>query len=112
MKINEKLRLYLMDEIHFISLLFTLETTRRAGGFHRSASGGLLRPRHPPEADMVYRNGFVYTVDMTRSRAEAFAVKDDKYIAVGSNDDMKAVTGPETKVLKTVLKGHAVYEGK
>ncbi len=34
MKINEKLGICLMDEYHFISLLFTLETTRRAGGFH------------------------------------------------------------------------------
>ena len=33
MKSNEKLGLCLMDENHFISLLFTLETTRRAGGY-------------------------------------------------------------------------------
>jgi predicted amidohydrolase YtcJ len=61
------------------------------------------------KADVVYRNGFVYTVDMTRSRAEAFAVKDGKYIAVGTNDDMKAVTGPETKVVS--LKGRMVMPG-
>jgi predicted amidohydrolase YtcJ len=61
------------------------------------------------KADVVYLNGFVYTVDMTRSRAEAFAVKDGKYIAVGSNDDMKAVTGPETKVVN--LKGRMVMPG-
>ena len=61
MKINEKLGLGLMDGNHFISLLFTLwaslsATTQqggRAGGFHRSASGGLLRQRHPPEADSL-----------------------------------------------------------
>jgi hypothetical protein len=34
MKINEKLGLSKKDVNHFISLLFTLETTRRAGGFH------------------------------------------------------------------------------
>jgi hypothetical protein len=34
MKINEKSGLFLMDENHFISLLFTLLETRRAGGFH------------------------------------------------------------------------------
>jgi len=32
------------------------------------------------KADVVYRNGFVYTVDGVRSRAEAFAVKDGKFI--------------------------------
>ena len=35
------------------------------------------------EADAVYRNGFVYTVDGVRSRAEAFAVRDGKYLKVG-----------------------------
>ncbi|MBL0714655.1 MAG: hypothetical protein JJV98_13245, partial [Desulfosarcina sp.] len=57
-------------------------------------------------ADLVYRNGFVYTVDMTRSRAEAFAVKDGKFLAVGTNKDMKAFTGKDTKVID--LKGRMV----
>ncbi len=48
------------------------------------------------EADVVYRNGFVYTVNAVRSRAQAFAVRDGKFLAVGSNDDMKAVTGKNT----------------
>jgi hypothetical protein len=34
MKSNEKLGKSLMDGNHFISLLFTLKKTRRAGGFH------------------------------------------------------------------------------
>jgi predicted amidohydrolase YtcJ len=61
------------------------------------------------KADVVYRNGFVYTVDGVRSRAEAFAVKDGKFIAVGSNDGMKAVTGKDTKVID--LKGKMVMPG-
>ena len=52
-----------------------------------------------PVADTVYRNGFVYTVDGSLSRAEAFAVKDGKFIAVGSDDDMKAYTGDGTEVI-------------
>ena len=48
-------------------------------------------------ADVVYHNGFVYTVDDLRSQADAFAVKDGKIVAVGSNDEMKAFTGPNTK---------------
>ena len=58
------------------------------------------------KADVVYRNGFIYTVDGMRSRAEAFAVKDGKFIAVGTNEDMKAVTGKNTKVVN--LKGKMV----
>jgi hypothetical protein len=61
------------------------------------------------KADVVYRNGFVYTVDGVRSRAEAFAVKDGKFIAVGSNDDMKAVTGTNTKTIN--LNGRMVMPG-
>jgi predicted amidohydrolase YtcJ len=61
------------------------------------------------EADVVYQNGFVYTVDGVRRRAQAFAVHDGKYVAVGSNDDMKALTGPDTKVVD--LKGMMVMPG-
>ena len=61
------------------------------------------------KADVVYRNGFVYTVDGVRSRAEAFAVKDGKFIAVGTNEDMKAVSGPDTKTVD--LKGKMVMPG-
>jgi len=50
------------------------------------------------EADAVYQNGFVYTVDGVRSRAEAFAIRDGKYLKIGSNDDMKPLTGPDTRV--------------
>ena len=61
------------------------------------------------EADTVYRNGFVYTADGPRSRHQAFAVRDGKFAVVGSNDDMKAVTGPDTKVVD--LKGRMVMPG-
>jgi predicted amidohydrolase YtcJ len=62
-----------------------------------------------PVADTVFRSGFVYTVDGVRSRGEAFAIKDGKFIAVGTNDDMKAVSGPDTK--KIDLKGQMVMPG-
>ena len=37
------------------------------------------------EADVVYKNGFVYTADGPRSRAQAFAIRDGKFLKVGSN---------------------------
>jgi predicted amidohydrolase YtcJ len=61
------------------------------------------------EADAVYKNGFVYTADGPRSRAQAFAVRDGKFFKVGSNDDMKAVTGPNTRVVD--LKGRMAMPG-
>ena len=60
-------------------------------------------------ADTIYKNGVVYTVDSVLSRTEAFAVKDGKFIAVGSNDDMKAFTGKNTKIVN--LKGKMVMPG-
>jgi predicted amidohydrolase YtcJ len=61
------------------------------------------------EADFVYQNGFVYTVDGARSRAEAFAVRDGKFAAVGSGDDMKPLIGSDTKVVD--LEGKMVMPG-
>ena len=61
------------------------------------------------EADVVYKNGFVYTADGPRSRAQAFALRDGKFLKVGSNDDMKAVTGKDTRVID--LKGKMVMPG-
>ena len=61
------------------------------------------------KADVVYHNGFVYTVDAVASRAQAFAVRDGKFLVVGSNDDMKPVTGKDTKVVD--LKGRMVMPG-
>ena len=60
-------------------------------------------------ADTVYHDGFVYTADGARSRAQAFAVKDGKFIAIGTNEDMDVVTGPNTE--KINLKGRMVMPG-
>ena len=60
-------------------------------------------------ADTIYRNGFIYTVNAYRGTAEAFAVKDGKFIAVGSDDDMKAFEGKDTR--KVNLKGKMVMPG-
>jgi predicted amidohydrolase YtcJ len=74
-----------------------------------AASHSALGKQQVGEAEMVYKNGFVYTVDAVRSRAQAFALRDGKFLAVGSNDGMKAVTGKDTKVID--LKGKMVMPG-
>ena len=40
--------------------------------------------------DLLVTNATVYTVDSTFSKAEAFAVKDGKFVAVGSAAELKA----------------------
>ena len=63
------------------------------------ACGG---PSATPEAvvaDTVYTNSKVYTVNEAQPWAEAVAIKDGKFIAVGLADDMTAVTGDDTEVV-------------
>jgi predicted amidohydrolase YtcJ len=62
-----------------------------------------------PVADSVFRYGAIYTVDAFRSSAEAFAIRDGKFVAVGSNDQVKAFIGPKTQVVN--LKGRMVMPG-
>jgi len=50
-------------------------------------------------ADTVYTNGKIYTVNETQPWAEAVAVKDGKFLAVGSNTDVEAMTGEATEVV-------------
>jgi len=50
-------------------------------------------------ADTVYTNGKIYTVDEKQPWAEAVAIKDGKFLVVGSNADVEAVTGDGTKVI-------------
>jgi predicted amidohydrolase YtcJ len=50
-------------------------------------------------ADTVYTNGEIYTVNEDKPWAEAVAIKDGKFVFVGSAVDAKAVTGTNTKVI-------------
>lgn len=60
-------------------------------------------------ADTVYIGGKIYTVNEKQPWAEAVAIKDGEFIKVGSNDDVKVVTGDATKVVD--LGGNFVMPG-
>ncbi len=51
------------------------------------------------EPDLVVANARVYTVDDARPRAEAFAIKDGKFIAVGTTSDIKNLASRRTQVV-------------
>ena len=61
------------------------------------------------EADRIYVNGNVYTVDDAFSTASAFALKDGRFIYVGDEEGVKAHVGPLTFTFdlegKTVIPG-------
>ena len=54
---------------------------------------------HAGSADTAYTNGKIYTVNAQQPWAEAVAIKDGKFIAVGSAAKVKTVIGKETKVI-------------
>ncbi|MDB4307859.1 amidohydrolase [Gammaproteobacteria bacterium] len=60
-------------------------------------------------ADTVYTNGKIYTVNEVQPWVEAVAIKDGKFVAVGTNDDVASVTGANTDVID--LDGKFVMPG-
>jgi predicted amidohydrolase YtcJ len=49
--------------------------------------------------DLILTNGNIYTVDDSQPRAQAFAVKNGRFVAVGSNDDIRNLGGRGTQVI-------------
>jgi len=98
-----------------------LETTLKATLL--AAAAGLLALAAPAaaaeQADLVLRNGRIYTVDAGRSVHPAMAVKGNSIVAIGTDADMTAWTGAATRTIdlggKPVLPGlidahvHPVY---
>jgi predicted amidohydrolase YtcJ len=50
-------------------------------------------------ADLIVINANVYTVDTRMAKAVAFAVKNSQFIAVGTNDEIKALAGKDTRTI-------------
>src|SRR3954447_9716304 len=61
------------------------------------------------EADLVVTNARVYTVDDRRPKAQAFAVKNGRFIAAGSNAAVKRLIGKRTEVHDA--KGQTIVPG-
>src|SRR5213592_2507626 len=75
-------------------------TLGRIPGGRQSASAQQLPP--PPagaEPDLMVVNGVVYTSDPAQPRAEAFAVKNGRFVAVGSSADIRNLATRRTQVL-------------
>jgi len=59
--------------------------------------------------DWILVNGNIYTVNPRQPKAQALAVRGDRLVAVGSNEQVRALAGPNTRVVdaggRTVLPG-------
>jgi len=60
-------------------------------------------------ADIIVTNATIYTVDPAQPTAEALAIRDGKFLAVGRTAEIEAHRGPQTRILdlggQTVLPG-------
>jgi hypothetical protein len=50
-------------------------------------------------ADLIFTNGAVYTVDAARRWARAVAVRGGRIVAVGTDEDVRALAGPDSEVV-------------
>jgi predicted amidohydrolase YtcJ len=60
----------------------------------RAAAAALDTTSDP---DLVVFNGTIYTVDPLKPRAQAFAVKAGRFVAVGDTEDIKSLVGKRTQ---------------
>jgi predicted amidohydrolase YtcJ len=71
--------------------------------------GGAAVRAQQAAPDLILSNGKIITVDQRFSIAQAVAVRGDRVVAVGSNQEIGALAGPNTK--KIDLKGKSVIPG-
>jgi len=70
-------------------------------------------------ASLVLHNGKIVTVDPATPEAQAVAVRDDRIVAVGSDEDIQSFIGPSTRVIDLagrlavpgLIEGHGHYMG-
>ena len=62
-------------------------------------SSKCLSGQSGPAADLIIQHARIWTVDSSRSEAEAVAILGDRIVAVGSNQEIEAWHGPHTRVI-------------
>jgi len=91
-----------MAVLRFVLLLIAASTLA-APGRRSLGEGG------PPPADLVLVDARILTVDDAFRTATAVAVRDGRFVAVGSNEEVRRHVGPATRVIdgrgRTVVPG-------
>src|SRR5258708_36003542 len=65
------------------------------------ASAGAAALDSTSAPDLVVFNSKIYTVDPLKPRAQAFAVKAGRFVAVGDTEDIKSLIGKRTETFDT-----------
>jgi hypothetical protein len=84
-----------------LALCFAFQQTTDGTPAHGQTGSGA--------ADMILINGFIWTVDGSKPQAEAVAVRGDRIIKVGGNEEVLALRGEHTRLID--LKGAFVTPG-
>src|SRR5579863_1165524 len=86
---------------------FMFNTSRRE--FVQTLGAFVLFPLERTEPDLILYNGNFWTVDSQNPRAQAVAISDGRFLAIGTNDEvLHLAAGRSRKVdlgQKTVLPG-------
>src|SRR5688572_25441320 len=72
---------------------------RRVSGASPTAGAQIASTEVTAEPDLIVVNARVYTIDSANPRAEAFAVKNGRFVAVGSAADVKNLATRRTQVI-------------
>jgi predicted amidohydrolase YtcJ len=90
--------------------VLNLKNWTRRGGAALALSGlAALAQAQNPKADLVLKNGTVYTLDAQRPKVRAVAITGNLIRAVGTDKEVAALVGPTTRVID--LKGQTVIPG-
>ena len=99
---NQEKRKYLVNkaEITKLRFLFLLLIA-----FGLIASCDNNSPSMDPE--LIVFNADIRTVDQSQNRAEAFAIKDGRFVAVGNNDEVLELKGATTESINANGDNHS-----
>ena len=90
---------YTRGEFLGLSALIAGGAALRGLPFAETAFAPEQAQQRPLDPDLIVVNARVYTVDPSQPTAEAFAVKGDRFIAVGSTSDIRNLATPRTRVI-------------
>lgn len=77
--------------------------------FFIAAAGAFAQQGNPWSPDAIFYNGKIVTVDAASSTQQAFAVKGEEFLAVGSTAKIRALAGKNTRLVD--LHGSTVIPG-
>jgi predicted amidohydrolase YtcJ len=86
-----------------------LRTTLLAAAVLTCTAASAAQAQSPAPADIVFINGKVFTADARDHVVQGFAIKGDRFVATGADDDVRRYAGPQTRVID--LKGRFVSPG-